>query len=189
MFKYTFIAVILGFTIDFIIGDPHSFPHPVRLMGRIITALEKLMRRILGDTKMSQLIGGAVLWIVVCALSFCVPLAIVFAAYKLDKSLFIALSAIMSWQCIAARQLMRESMEVKKALETDVIEAARKAVSMIVGRDTDRLDENGVIRAAVETVAENASGGTPARAAGEPSSSSRNSVLPYFHVSTLSHAT
>lgn len=159
MLKYTFITVIIGFMIDFIIGDPHSFPHPVRLIGRMISALEKITRCIFGDTKNGQLIGGAVLWIIVCALSFCVPFAVVFAAYRLNKWLYIAVSAVMSWQCVAARQLMRESMAVKKALETGGIGAARKAVSMIVGRDTDALDEDGIIRAAVETVAENASDG------------------------------
>ena len=152
-------ALLLGAVIDILIGDPHFLPHPVVLMGKLITLLEKLLRRVFPKTKRGENIAGGVLWIIVAAVSFLVPAALLMLCYHFSKWLGFAIESMMCWQCLAARSLCRESMTVKNALDTGDIEASRRAVSMIVGRDTAALDEKGVARAAVETVAENTSDG------------------------------
>ena len=152
-------ALLTGAVIDLIAGDPHWLPHPVVLMGKLISALEKLLRRVFPKTKRGENIAGGVLWLLVSLVSFLVPAALLMLCYHFSKWLGFGIESIMCWQCLAARSLCRESMKVKKALDTGDIEASRRAVSMIVGRDTAALDEKGVVRAAVETVAENTSDG------------------------------
>lgn len=160
MFGYwSLYALLAGALIDLIVGDPHWLPHPVMLMGKLISLLEKLLRRAFPKTKTGENIAGLVLWLIVSAVSFLVPAALLIPGYHISPWLGFALESVMCWQCLAARSLCRESMKVKKALDTGDLEASRIAVSMIVGRDVDRLDEKGVARAAVETVAENTSDG------------------------------
>jgi adenosylcobinamide-phosphate synthase len=156
---YSLAALIPGAFIDCLIGDPHFLPHPVVLMGKLITLLEKLLRRVFPKTKRGENIAGGVLWLIVCAAGFLVPAAILMLCYHVSPWLGFAIESVMCWQCIAARSLRDESMKVKKALDSGDIDASRRAVSMIVGRDTAELDEAGIARAAVETVAENASDG------------------------------
>lgn len=152
-------ALLTGAFIDLLIGDPHWLPHPVVLIGKLITLLEKLLRRIFPKTKRGENVAGGVLWLVVCALAFLVPVALLMLCYHVSPWLGFGMESVMCWQCIAAKSLRDESMKVKKALDSRDISASRRAVSMIVGRDTDALDEKGVARAAVETVAENTSDG------------------------------
>jgi adenosylcobinamide-phosphate synthase len=158
-----FIAFFIGFLIDRIVGDPHRMPHPVRLMGRVIGLLE---RAFLGkDSEQKQrneereLFLGALLWVIVVSLTFAVGFAIWFFTHLYSSYLGIAVEAVLTAYCLAAKSLKDESMKVYDALEKDGLDAGRAAVSMIVGRDTDVLDEDGVVRAAVETVAENTSDG------------------------------
>ncbi|WP_026520328.1 adenosylcobinamide-phosphate synthase CbiB [Butyrivibrio sp. FCS006] len=158
-----FIAFFIGFLIDRIVGDPHRMPHPVRLMGRVISFLEKVF---LGkETKdkarntKKEFCLGALLWVIVVTLTFVVGFAIWFFTHLYSSYLGIAVEAILTAYCLAAKSLKDESMKVYDALEKDGLDAGRAAVSMIVGRDTDVLDEDGVVRAAVETVAENTSDG------------------------------
>ena len=152
-------ALLAGAVIDLLVGDPHWLPHPVVLMGKLISALEKLLRRVFPKTKRGENIAGGVLWLIVAAVSFLVPAALLMLGYHFSTWLGFVIESIMCWQCLAARSLCSESMKVKKALDSGDIEASRRAVSMIVGRDTAALDEKGVVRAAVETVAENPSDG------------------------------
>ena len=152
-------ALFLGALIDFIVGDPHRLPHPVVLMGKLISLLERRLRRLFPKTPQGENWAGAVLWLVLSALAFLVPVALLMLCHRISHWLGFAVEAVMCWQCLAARSLVRESMKVKRALDSGDIYASRKAVSMIVGRDTERLDAAGVARAAVETVAENASDG------------------------------
>ncbi|MCR5611613.1 MAG: adenosylcobinamide-phosphate synthase CbiB [Clostridiales bacterium] len=156
---YSLFALAAGFLTDLVIGDPHWLPHPVVLMGKLISLLEKLLRRVFPKTKRGENVAGLVLWLVVSALAFLVPAAILMLCYHISKWLGFAVESVMCWQCLAAKSLRDESMKVKKALDSGDISASRRAVSMIVGRDTDALDEKGVARAAVETVAENTSDG------------------------------
>ena len=153
------LALILGFCIDLIFGDPHSIPHPVVLIGRLISATEKLVRKIFPKTVRGENVAGGVLWLLVVLISTAVPLGILYLGYKISPWLGLALESIMCWQILATKSLKVESMKVYTALKAGNPAEYRRAVSMIVGRDTAALDDKAVARAAVETVAENTSDG------------------------------
>ncbi len=150
-------AIVIGFVIDFFAGDPYVIPHPVVAIGKLISLLDEKLRRGNGDRGDEK--RGVWTVVIVAAVSSLVPAALLLGMWKLHPAVYLAGNSIMCWQIVAARQLARESGKVKAALAAGDIEAARKAVSQIVGRDTDVLDEDGICRAAVETVAENASDG------------------------------
>lgn len=156
---YHLIALLLGFFIDLLLGDPHSIPHPVVWIGKLITAVEKAVRRIFPKTVRGENIAGGVLWLVVAGVSTAVPALLLYAAYRVHPAAGLVLESIMCWQILATKSLRDESMKVYAALKEGVPENYRRAVSMIVGRDTAELDDLAVTRAAVETVAENASDG------------------------------
>lgn len=153
------LALVLGFCIDLIFGDPHSIPHPVVLIGRLISATEKLVRKIFPKTVRGENVAGGVLWLLVVLISTAVPLGILYLGYKISLWLGLALESIMCWQILATKSLKVESMKVYTALKAGNPAEYRRAVSMIVGRDTAALDDRAVARAAVETVAENTSDG------------------------------
>lgn len=152
------LPMLVGFVIDIFVGDPYNFPHPIRAIGTLISKLEKFVR---GKFKNLRK-GGVFLALTVLIVSTLIPLAVLFVCYKINIFLGLAVESIMCWQLVAARCLQKESMKVCRAVEEKDIEKARKAVSMIVGRDTDVLDETGIVKAAVETVAENTSDGVTA---------------------------
>ena len=152
-------ALILGFFLDLFIGDPHGFPHPVVLIGKLIDVTEKGMRKIFPKTVRGENFAGAAIWLIVVIVSTALPTLLLWLAYGVSRWLGLALETIMCAQILATKSLRQESMKVYQALQTGDLEKARHAVSMIVGRDTQRLDEAGVARAAVETVAENTSDG------------------------------
>ena len=152
------LPLILGFLLDCAVGDPYNIPHPVKLIGRLISGLEKLVRKHMHDLRT----GGILLGLTVIVLSTVLPLVLLVICYHISIILGIAAETIMCCYMLAAKCLCRESIKVCKAAESGDTEAARKAVSMIVGRDTAVLDKNGIVRAAVETVAENASDGVTA---------------------------
>ena len=152
-------ALFLGFGIDLIVGDPHSIPHPVIFIGKLITAIEKLVRKVFPKTTRGENVAGGVLWLLVVVISTAVPALLLWLCYGLNTWLGLALGSIMCWQILATKSLKDESMKVYAALKTGDIEKSRYAVSMIVGRDTAQLDDKAVARAAVETVAENTSDG------------------------------
>ena len=153
------LALVLGFCIDLIFGDPHSIPHPVVLIGRLISATEKLVRKIFPKTVRGENVAGGVLWLLVVLISTAVPLGILYLGYKISPWLGLALESIMCWQILATKSLKVESMKVYTALKAGDPAEYRRAVSMIVGRDTAALDDKAVARATVETVAENTSDG------------------------------
>lgn len=150
---------MIGSCIDLIVGDPHGFPHPVVAIGKLISGLERFFRSLFPATKGGEIAAGACIWLCTAAVSAGVPLGLLWGAQKVSVWLRLALESVMCWQILAARSLRDESMKVYQALKTGTLADAQYAVSMIVGRDTARLDEKGVARAAVETVAENASDG------------------------------
>ena len=152
------LPLILGFLLDCAIGDPYSLPHPVRLIGKFIGVLEKLVRKHMKNLRL----GGTLLALTVVSISTAAPLLLLFICYRTHIILGIAAESVLCCYMLAARCLCKESMKVCKAAESGDTEAARKAVSMIVGRDTKVLDRDGIIRAAVETVAENTSDGVTA---------------------------
>lgn len=159
--KYLISAMplICGFILDLIFGDPYNLPHPVRLIGNFISCLEKFLRNKIPD---NLRLGGTILSIIVLIFSAAVPALILYFSYWINAWLGVIIESIFVYYMLAARCLYNESMKVCKAVEADDIPAARQAVSMIVGRDTDKLDKSGILRAAVETVAENTSDGETA---------------------------
>ncbi len=157
---YQTAAVLIGFIIDFFVGDPLFIPHPVTAIGKLISFLDKKLRR--GNSNENDVGRGVITVIAVVFVSAAIPAALLFGMWKLHPLAYLAVNSIMCWQIVAARQLARESGRVQKELEKGDTDAARKALSNIVGRDTDVLDESGICRAAVETVAENTSDGVTA---------------------------
>ena len=155
-------ALVLGFVIDLVLGDPRSIPHPVVWVGKLIDLLEKVLRRIFPKTVRGENAAGGVLWLIVVVVSTAFPMALLRLCHWISPWLRLAVESIMCWQILAAKSLRHESMKVYDALKRGDIERSRYAVSMIVGRDTARLDEADVTRAAVETVAENTSDGVVA---------------------------
>lgn len=152
------IPFITGYALDLLIGDPTRLPHPIRLIGSLISRVEKKLRKGCKSGN-DERRAGALLWIIVTAASFTVPFAILYVAYRVNKILGLTLESIMCFYIMAGRSLRDESMKVYHALEKNNLPAARKYLSYIVGRDTQNLDEASVARAAIETVAENTSDG------------------------------
>ncbi len=157
--KWSLAALILGFCIDLVVGDPHSIPHPVVFMGKLITWLERILRRIFPKTVPGERIAGGVLWVLTVGISTALPMGILLVCHRVSPWLRLAVESIMCWQILATKSLRDESMKVYDALKSGDLEKSRRAVSMIVGRDTEALDAAAVTRAAVETVAENTSDG------------------------------
>ena len=152
-------AVLGGFVLDALFGDPAWLPHPVVYMGKAIAKLEKFLRPRLPKTPQGELLGGAIV-------AFCLPVGtllltglVCWGAARLHPLLGLAVQMFWCGQALAARGLVQESTNVYKELKKPDLSGARKAVSRIVGRDTAELTAEGVTKAAVETVAENASDG------------------------------
>lgn len=153
------IALCIGCILDVLFGDPERLPHPVRWIGRLIAALEPLLRGAFPASPSGERAAGAVLVALVVGLSGLVAALILAVCSLFDRIAWIAVASLMCYQMLAARSLRDESMRVYEALQGGSLDQARRAVGRIVGRDTASLDEAGVTRAAVETVAENASDG------------------------------
>ncbi len=159
---WTLYALLSGFGLDLLLGDPHSFPHPVVAIGKLISALEKLLRRLFPATRNGERLAGGILWVLVVSVSAGIPALLLWLCRSISPWLGLAAESVMCWQILAAKSLQTESMKVCRALSAGDTEGARHAVSMIVGRETARLDRQGIARAAVETVAENTSDGVVA---------------------------
>ncbi len=158
------IALAAGFLLDLLIGDPGWLYHPVCLIGNTIAVLEKRIRSLLPKTQKAELLGGCLEVVLVCVLSFGLPWMVTGALYRWSSLAGLLLETFWCYQLLAARSLRDESMKVYDRLKHGTIEEARYAVSMIVGRDTKALTEEGVMKAAVETVAESTSDGIMAPA-------------------------
>ena len=148
------IAFVSGFILDLLFGDPHFMPHPVKVMGRLIGFLTKKLNN--GSGRKAK---GFLMMLFLIVFSGGMSFLILFFAYDLNPYFGMVVETIMTYQCLAIKQLRRESMLVYRELKKNDLTNGRKAVSMIVGRDTDKLNEEGVTKAAVETVAENTSDG------------------------------
>ena len=162
---YHIFAFIAGFVLDLLIGDPHFIPHPVRLIGSLISFLDKRLncdaKYNISEKKLNLIKykRGMLLAFTVIFATFAMSVIIIVAAYSINLYAGLIAEAVMTWQILATKCLRVESMRVYDALRTDGVDAGRRAVSMIVGRDTSVLDAAGVTRAAVETIAENTSDG------------------------------
>ena len=148
------LALCAGFVLDLLLGDPQGWPHIVRGIGGLIAALEKAFYPM-----KNKRLGGRLLAVCVLFLCTALPAVFLYLMWRLSPWAYLVFEALLCWQLIALKSLRTESRKVYEALIKNDLLAARKAVSMIVGRDTTALDENAVTRAAVETVAENASDG------------------------------
>lgn len=148
--------------LDLILGDPHWMPHPVRWMGAMIAGLENVLRGLLPKTPVGERLGGILMALLVGG-TFCGGSALLLWGLALISPwLAWGVEVWLTYQLLAARALERESMAVYPCLIGGDLPAARTAVSRIVGRDTQSLDEAGVAKAAVETVAENTCDGVVA---------------------------
>lgn len=159
MMLHTLIALIIGFLLDLLLGDPYWLPHPIRLIGNLISKIETILRIICHNTQKSEILSGGILVFIVLTLSTGAPFLILFILYKYIPWLGVLVESIMCYQILATKCLKVESMRVYQSLKKGDLEDARYQVSMIVGRDTKILDETGVTKAAVETIAENTSDG------------------------------
>lgn len=160
--KLTVLATLVGFVIDCFLGDPAGLPHPVCLIGRGISFLEKALRRRFPPSDRGTLFAGGVMAFAVAALSGLVPFCLLVLCQRVSVWLYFGVCCVMCWQLFAARCLANEAKKVLACLEREGLDAARKQVSMLVGRDTQALSEAQVIRATVETVAENTTDGVVA---------------------------
>ena len=155
---YHSIAFFSGFLLDLVLGDPYWLPHPVRLIGALIAGLEKRIRK-WGKKNVNQdtmeFWQGAGLVLIVTTSVGTGAFVLLFLAYRLHPYAGMIVEAIMTYQILAVKCLRVESMKVYQCLKEGDLAKARTAVSMIVGRDTACLDEEGVAKAAIETVAEN----------------------------------
>ena len=155
-------AIGIGFLLDEWLGDPETWWHPVRAIGWLIGWLERHLRQWFPVTAAGEVTAGGVMAVLVLTLTAGITAGLLTAAGWIHPWLRFFLLCLMCWQILAAKSLKAESMKVYHALMAGEVEKARQAVSRIVGRDTEPLSREGIIRAAVETVAENASDGVVA---------------------------
>lgn len=152
-------TMIGGFILDWIFGDPAWLVHPVVLMGKAISALEKSLRKRLPKTPRGERLGGLVLAMALPVGTLLLTGGVCRLASEIHPALGLAVELLWCAQALAATGLAQESAKVYRELVKGDLPAARLAVSRIVGRDTEALTSEGVTKAAVETVAENASDG------------------------------
>ena len=148
-----------GFILDGIFGDPAWLVHPVVIMGKAITALEKFLRKRLPNTPEGELLGGRILAMALPVGTLLITGGVCWLFYRISPILGFAIELLWCAQALAAKGLAQESTNVYRELVKGDLPASRRAVSRIVGRDTAELTSEGVTKAAVETVAENASDG------------------------------
>ncbi len=154
------LALLVSFILDALLGDPPFPMHPVRLIGRLITAFEKLLYR--EGRKENMFFRGLVLTVLVPLITGAVTAIVLILCYRLSGFTGFAVEAALGYFTLAAKSLRTEAVKVKRLLEEENIPGARSALSMLVSRDTEGLDKEGIIKAAVETVAENTTDGVVA---------------------------
>ncbi|OGP15491.1 MAG: cobalamin biosynthesis protein CobD [Deltaproteobacteria bacterium GWA2_54_12] len=151
-------ALVLGYILDLVIGDPERLPHPIRWIGNLVSALEKKLRKFAG-TPGRERVAGVLLALLTVSAVYCLIFLLLFISYEVSPILCFIVSALFVWAGLSVKSLGAEAKGVLTALETGGIEAGRKRLSRIVGRDTGALDRKEVLRATVETVSENTSDG------------------------------
>ena len=159
---YHTIALLAGIILDWIVGDPYWMPHPIRLIGRLIGILDRCFlgpKENVSSSPKKEKMQGFLLCFVVVTCTVMLTGMVLITAYYINTYLGMAVETILTCYILAAKSLYTESMKVYRSLKVETLEKARYAVSMIVGRDTECLDETGVAKAAIETVAENTSDG------------------------------
>ena len=155
-------GALLSFLLDLLLGDPAWMPHPVVYMGKVISWSEKRLRTRFPATEKGEFRAGLLLAVCLPLLTVVVSGGAVWLLWKVHPALGFFLNVLWGWQALAMRDLRKESVNVYRKLREDTLPAAREAVGRIVGRETERLSADGVVKAAVETVAENFSDGVAA---------------------------
>jgi adenosylcobinamide-phosphate synthase len=155
----TLYALLTGCVLDILFGDPVGIPHIIVGIGKLIDLLERLIRSVLPKTPGGELWGGGILAFLTLAVSVLPVWAALYFLGLVHPLARLILEALICWQCLAARCLADAGNKVYKELIKPDLDAARREVGYIVGRDTSRLDEKGISRATVETIAENTSDG------------------------------
>ena len=159
LYALTALSIFVGFLLDCVLGDPLNRLHPVVLMGKLIFFLEKKLRSQFPRTSRGERTAGLVMALAVPLISAGAGLLLLLLAWRVHPWVYFLLSTFLCWQCFAARCLMTEAKKVVTCLEREGLCAGRRQVSLLVGRDTEELTEEQVVKAAVETVAENTSDG------------------------------
>lgn len=150
-------SLLIATLIDFVLGDPYWFPHPVIMMGRLIRFTEKRVRRSFAKNKV---LGGCVLWFVVVGSSFATVFWAIRLAGKISPLLAFSMQTLLMWNCISTKCLAVEAEKVGSAVRRGDLNLSRTRISYLVGRDTTELSFDEILRATVETVAENTVDGT-----------------------------
>lgn len=156
------LSTFTAFILDQIFGDPRNFPHPVVIIGKLISAMERFTRKVFPKTNKGELAAGAFTWVIVATVSFAVPFIALVLLAKVNVWAAFALNTFWSYQIFASKSLKEQSMLVYRYLEAEDLPNSRKYLSWIVGRDTSELDPEEITKAVVETVAENTSDGVTA---------------------------
>lgn len=162
LYALTALSIFAGFGLDCLFGDPLSTAHPVVLMGKLISFFEKKLREKYPKTPQGERIAGTIMALLVPLISAGAGFVLLWLAWTVHPWAYFLLSTFLCWQCFAARCLMTESKKVVTALQNDGLDAGRRQVAMLVGRDTQNLTGEQVVKATVETVAENTSDGVVA---------------------------
>lgn len=147
------ITIILGYLLDLILGDPYSFPHPVRYIGKLIRATEKQVRKHMEQPKLLKL-GGGLLWLIVVGSTYLVAYMIVKLS-GIHPVVYIIVNTLLIYTTLATKCLKDEAVKIYRTLRVGNLEESRTQLSFIVGRDTTQLTKKEITRATVETVAEN----------------------------------
>lgn len=146
--------IITAYFLDLIIGDPHWLPHPVRIIGKVIEYLERALRKN-NQNQQTEKIKGIILAVITVGLSYFTIYFLIYVGGIISPGLKFAFSSFFIFTTLSTKNLGEEAFSVYRALEEDNLELARERVSRIAGRDTKDLDEEEIVRATVETVAEN----------------------------------
>jgi adenosylcobinamide-phosphate synthase len=146
--------VLLAFVVDLIVGDPVFFPHPVALIARAVSWLESKLRK-RASKPSAQMLGGGLLWFVVVSGSYLVTHTLISLAARHSVLASYALEVWLISTTVAVRGLLKAGLRVKSFIESGDLKASRRAVAEIVGRDTQNMSQTQVMRAMLESVAEN----------------------------------
>jgi adenosylcobinamide-phosphate synthase len=152
------LTIVFAYVLDLILGDPQWFPHPVRLMGKIISGLQGLLRKV-GSSPSWLRFAGVLLAAILCGVAYLATILLIHWATGLSWMAGMVCSSLLAYTTLATRDLHAESRKVLRALEAGDLMQARRELSFLVGRDTESLEEPEILRALVETVAENISDG------------------------------
>jgi adenosylcobinamide-phosphate synthase len=152
------ISICIALVVDFILGDPYWFPHPVRFIGKYISLFQNLIKK-MNLKDMALKVAGIVLTITTVCLCFGVTYFLLKVSKSISIYLYIIVNIFIMWTTIAAKCLASEGLKIYKILKQGNIAKARKQLSYIVGRDTENLNEKQIAKAVIETISENCSDG------------------------------